>query len=249
MSKILKIVRKTENILTKDKAKTLTCVNAVGVVATAGISMRAGMNIQKKIDNGELTKADIFKNVAPMAASVLITEAAGIGSYKQSTKTIAELTLGLTSAKKEYEALEQKMKESLGDEKTKEIQKEAMKEVANSKETTQETAIVPDITGYFWWKDAFSGAYFYCRESDILNAWNKVSKRLYIGEKVYLSDFYYDIERKDQMYESYSMAKEFGWSGQDSLQRGCRIVLMGTDELPNGAPCRAMRYSDAPKVL
>ena len=248
MSKVLKTVRKVENIFTKDKAKTLTCVNAVGVVATAGISMRAGMNIQKKIDNGDLTKADIFKNVVPMAASVLITEAAGIGSYKQSTKTIAELTLGLTSAKKEYEALEQKMKESLGDEKTKEIQKEAMKEVANDKTTTNDS-VMPDITGYFWWKDVFSGAYFYCKESDILNAWTKAAKKLYVGEKVYLADFYYDLERRDQMYESYSMAKEFGWNGLDSLQRGCRIVLTGTEELPNGAPCRAIRYSDTPKVL
>lgn len=248
MSKFLKSVRRVENAVTKDKAKTLMYANAVGVIVTAGVSVKAGMNLQKKIDNGEFQKIDIFTNLAPVAATVVLTEMAGFGSLKESKKTIAELTLGLTSAKQEYEALERKMRESLGDDKANEITKEAMKDVTNEKATTN-NSIMPDITGEFWWKDTFSGAYFYCRESDILNAWTKVAKRLYIGEKVYLSDFYYDIERKDQMYDSYSMAKEFGWNGLDSLQRGCRIVLTGTEELPNGAPCRAIRYSDVPKVL
>ena len=115
-NKFLKLIRKTGNAVTKDKAKTLTCINAVGVVVTAGVSFKAGMNVQKKIDEGTLTKPDILKEIAPVVASVIITEVAGISSYKASAKTIADLTMGLTSAKKEYEALERKMKEQLGEE-------------------------------------------------------------------------------------------------------------------------------------
>ena len=244
--KLLKTIRKTEVALTKNKAKTYMGINAIGVIATAGVSFKSGMNIQKKIDDGTLEKKDILVEGVKVVGTVALTEFAGISSYRASAKTIAELTLGLTSAKKEYEALERKMRENLGEEKTDEIRKEAQKEVANEK-AQETTSRMPEITGNFWWKDTFTGAYFYCRERDILNAWNYVSKRLYIGEKVSVSDFYYNLEREDQMYESYSMAKQFGWDGENSMERNCRIVLTGTEELPNGVPCRAIRYSDVPK--
>lgn len=247
MSKLLKMVRKAELFLTKDKAKTFTCINAAGVVVTAGVSMRAGMNIQKKIDNGELTKPDILKEMAPVVGSVVLTELAGIGSYKASAKTIADLTLSLNSAKKEYEALEKKVRESVGDEKAEEIKKEALKDVANEK--TEELSSMPDITGYFWFKDMFSGAYFYTRESDLYKAWNRVSKLLYVGEVVHLNDFYYDLERRDEICESYRVLKEYGWDGQDNLQRGVYMSLEGSSELPNGAPCRCIRYSCQPEFM
>lgn len=247
MSKLLKMVRKTELFLTKDKAKTFTCINAAGVIVTAGVSMRAGMNIQKKIDNGELTKPDILKEMAPVVGSVVLTELAGIGSYKASAKTIADLTLSLNSAKKEYEALEKKVRESVGDEKAEEIKKEALKDVANEKPTTQ--CNVPDITGYFWFKDLFSGAYFYTKESSLYKAWNRVSKLLYVGETVTLEDFFYDLERTDQIYESYSAIKNYGWDGENNLQRGVYMSLEGTSEMPNGAPCRCIRYSCPPAIV
>ena len=245
-NKFLKFIRKTGKAVTKDKARTLTCINAAGVVVTAGVSFKAGMNVQKKIDNGTLTKPDILKEIAPVVASVVITEVAGISSYKASAKTIADLTMGLTSAKKEYEALERKMKEELGEEKAEEIKKEAAKEVADEK---LQQGVMPDITGYFWFKDEFTGAYFYTRESDILKAWNKVSKKLYIGDRVSINDFYYEIDRKDQMYESHSLTKQFGWDGENPMANKCYLNLNGTSEMPNGAPCRCFRYSDSPEAL
>lgn len=241
---LLKAARRAELALTKDKAKTLMAVNGLGVVLTAGVSFKSGMNIQKKIDAGELDKKDILKEIAKMGLAAGGTIAAGVTSYKISAKSIAELTLGLSTAKKEYEALERKMKESLGEEKADEIRKEAQKEIADEK--VQETSLMPDITGYFWWKDTFTGSYFYAKESDILRAWTRVSNSLYIGNWVNVDEFYSEIDCKDRMYESSSMAKEFGWNGNMGFDRNCRIILTGTDRLPNEAPCRAFYYSSTP---
>ena len=146
--KIANTFRKVKGLIFKDKAKTLTVVNFVGVLATAGTSFKAGMNIQKKVDDGTLTKADIFKECAPMVGSVVLTEFAGIRSYQTSAKSIADLTLGLNQVKKEYETIEKKMKESLGEEKTEEIKKEVAKEVA--KDAVEST---PDLTGYLWYME------------------------------------------------------------------------------------------------
>lgn len=245
MNKIVKMVRKAEVALTKNKAKTLTTVNCVGVIATAAVSMRAGMNIQKKIDDGTFTKPDILKEIAPVIGAVALTEIAGIRSYKTSAKSIADLTLGLNQVKREYDTLEKKVRESVGDEKADEIKKEALKEAAKEK-----ADISQDITGCFWYKDDFTGAYFYTTEKALYKAWNKVSKRLYVGEVATVNDFYYELERKDQLNESWSLTMHFGWDGSiDSYNRNCDICIMGADTMPNGVPCKKFGYTCKPAVF
>lgn len=242
-NKFLKLIRKTGKAVTKDKARTFTCINAAGVVVTAGVSFKAGMNVQKKIDDGTLTKPDILKEIAPVVASVVITEVAGISSYKASAKTIADLTMGLTSAKKEYEALENKIRESIGDEKANEIVKEANEKAGN--DIMKDKTLVPDVAGFNWFKDDFTGACFYTTEGNIWKAWNNVVGKVkgLNREKVAVYDFYYNIKRNASIGVNNTMISQFGWDGEDNddLYMG-DINLDGVAKLDDGTPCKRISY-------
>ena len=234
---IAKVFKKVKNAVCKDKAKTLTTVNCVGVIVTAGVSFKSGMNVQKKIDDGTLEKKDIVKELIPVIGTVALTEFAGIRSYKTSAKSIADLTLGLNQVKQEYATIEKKMRESLGDEKTEEIKKEAMKDIQDEK-----IAATPDATGYFWFRDDFTGACFYTRETDIWKAWSKTVVRVKSGEQVALTDFYFDIDRKDQCGTFNSMIKEFGWDGNNIADRHLTMSTEGVTMMDNGYPCKMLSY-------
>ena len=245
MNKVVKLFRKTTNLLTKDKAKTLTCANAVGVVVVAGVSFKSGMNVQKKIDNGELKKTDIIKNVAPVVAAVAVTEVAGIKSYTTSAKTIADLTIGLNSVRHEYDVLEKKIKESVGDEKAADIKKEADKEVA--KDSVENTF---ELTGYGWFKDEFTTAFFYTTEENLYFAWTKIVRRLVSGDKVTIHDYYWEIERKSCFNTESIMTKAFGWDGSGGVGSRTLVRIEGTDLLPDEkTPCRVIKYSNKPIIV
>lgn len=248
LDRYLKTARKLEVALSRNKAKTYACANAVGIAVTAGVSVRAGMKLQKKIDDGEFEKKDILKDLWPVGVSVGISEFLNFKSYDSSAKKIAQMALELNSWRSQYDILDKKIRESVGDEKADEIEKEAKKEQIEEK-TDENTTYRSDITGYWWFKDDFSGAYFYTKESCILKAWNKVSKRLYVGEKVSLNDFYYELERKDQVNASYMMTMHFGWDGENSLDRHTSVNPNGTGEMPDGSPCRIFRFTEKPHIL
>jgi len=235
---VSKMFRKVKNAVFKDKAKTLTTVNCVGVLVTAGVSFKSGMNVQKKIDDGTLEKKDVVKELLPVVGAVTLTEVAGIRSYKTSAKSIADLTLGLNQVKQEYATIEKKMRESLGDEKADEIKKEAMKDIANEK-----TADTPDLTGYFWYRDEFTGACFYTKESNIWKAWAEVVLRIKNGDQVALTDFYGKIADKDRFGTFNSTIKEFGWDGESIADRQVNLSTEGVTTLENGTPCRAISYT------
>lgn len=238
--KIPKTFKKVSKVFTKNKAKTLTTVNCFGVLVVAGTSFKAGMNIQKKVDDGTLTKTDILKETAPAVGAIILTEVAGIRSYKTSAKSIADLTMGFNQVKKEYETIEKKLRENVGDEKANEIRKEAMKDIQDEK-----VSVTPDATGYFWFRDEFTGACFYTREKDIWQAWSKTLVRIKSGEEVALTDFYYDIERKDQCGTYNSMIKEFGWDGEDIVDRRASLSTEGSTLMDNGYPCKRISYPTA----
>ena len=242
-NKLLSLVHKGLDLMPKNKAKTLACANAIGVVVTAGISFRTGMEVQKKIDNGELEKTDILKAAVKVGACVAVTEVAGIGSYRTSAKTIADLTMGLTSAKREYEALENKIRESVGDEKANEIVKEATEKAGN--DIMSDKSLVPDVAGFNWFKDDFTGACFYTTEGNIWKAWNKVVGKVkgLNREKVAVYDFYYNIKRNASIRVNNTMISQFGWDGEDKddLYMG-DINLDGVAMLDDGTPCRRIAY-------
>ena len=238
------IVKKFRNVLCKNKAKVLTCASAIGVVATAGVSVRAGMNIQKKIDEDGLTKTDILKELAPVAVTVAATEVSLIAGYKTSAKTIATQAVEIMASKKQYDALEKKLRESVGDEKAQEIIKENNDKELESKATAQSSK---SGSGYEWFRDEFSGAAFLTTENDIWKAWTRaVVKPLQSGDQVSLKDFYYDITRCDQTGTDNFMVKEFGWDGR--VLGDCNAMIDTNDiyRLHDGTPCRRIKYLCVP---
>lgn len=234
------VVKGLRQALFQNKAKVLTCASAVGVVVTAGVSVRAGMNIQKKIDEDDLKKTDILKELAPVAVAVAATEVSLIAGYTTSAKTIASQAVEIMASKKQYDALEKKLRESVGDEKVQEIIKEN-----NEKELENKVSTRPKSSGsgYEWFRDEFSGAAFLTTENDIWKAWTRaVVKPLQNSEQVSLKDFYYDITRCDQTGTDNFMVKEFGWDGR--VLGDCNAMIDTSDvyRLHDGTPCRRIKY-------
>lgn len=234
---VVKGLRKT---LFHNKAKVLTCASAVGVVITAGVSVRAGMNIQKKIDEDDLKKTDILKELAPVAVAVAATEVSLIAGYTTSAKTIASQAVEIMASKKQYDALEKKLRESVGDEKAQEIIKENNEKELEDKMKSYETKT--QGSGYEWYRDELSGTAFLTKECYIWEAWTRVVKRLQSGDQVSLKDFYYEITRIDSTGLDNFMVKEFGWDGRKLGESNVMIDTEGYYHLHDGTPCRRISY-------
>lgn len=244
------IVNKFRKVLCKNKAKVLTCASAIGVVATAGVSVRAGMNIQKKIDEDGLTKTDILKELAPVAVAVAATEVSLIAGYKTSAKTIATQAVEIMASKKQYDTLEKKLRESVGDEKAQEIIKENNDKELEDKIKSDESK--SHGSGYEWFRDEFSGAAFLTKESYIWEAWTRTIKKIQAGEQVSLLHFYYEISRCDSTGIDNYMVKEFGWDGRKIGESNAMIDTTGYYCLSDGTPCRKIHYvgsSSEPHML
>lgn len=228
--------------------KTLTCMSFIGTFATAGVSFRSGMKIQKKIDDGTFEKKDILKECWGMGVTTIATAASGLGAGIGYSKLLASASMEIDSLRRDFDAFKKQTKETVSDEMYKQIKKDAEKDVANQL-TSQEPT--PDANGYFWYKDDFTGACFYTKESYIWKAWNRVSNLVKNGnEQVVLTDFYSEIVRRSDTGLNNSMIKEFGWDGNDIYDCQLTLDTEGVTEMANGYPCKRIRYpSVKPHVL
>ncbi|MBO7452656.1 MAG: hypothetical protein J6U54_20195 [Clostridiales bacterium] len=248
MSKFMKELAKIESWLSKDRAKKYTAVNAIGVVVTAGVSFKAGRNVQKKIDDGTFEKADILKNGFAIALVVAITEFAGYKSYAINVEQIAKLTVATTAAYKERDAFKKKLEEVSGKEEVKKVEEKIAEEHVES----NPNPAWPDISGSCWWMDHYTKACFYTSEANLVKAWTKMSNRLVCGSSVSIGDYFDEIEYIDCFgIPSRELTDKFGWNGNyDTFNSRATIKTnYGADVMPNGTPCRVFEFMPNPESL
>lgn len=198
------------DFLKRNSSTILTCVGAVGVVATSVMAVKAtpkALNLIEaaKDEKGEeLTKWEIVKVAGPTYIPSAIMGAATIacifGSNIISKHQQAALMSAYALLDNSYKEYKKKVDELYGEEAGKQVRAEIAKD-----QYTGDAILLDDDTELFY--DFYSGSYFESTKEAVLKAEYETNRALYVNGAVSLNEFYefLGLDPKPE-YE------ELGWS-------------------------------------
>ena len=182
-----------KKFLRRNSSTILTCVGAVGVVATSVMAVKATPKALTLIDaateeKGEkLTKFEVVKVAGPAYIPAIITGAATIacimGSNVISRHQQASLMSAYALLDSQYKEYREKVDEIYGDEAGKKVRGEIVKD----KYTGDDLSLEDDKDLFY---DFFSGRYFKSTMEQVLRAEYEVNRALYVNYSVGVNEFY-----------------------------------------------------------
>lgn len=196
-------------LLKRNSPTILTCIGAVGVVATTVMAVKATPKAlaavaAKKEEKGEdLTRFETIVTVAPSYAPSIVTGAATIacifGANVLNKRSQASLISAYALLDKSYKDHKHKVKELFGDEGVFQVNE------AIAKDKYKETDIqVSDDKELFY--DLFSGRYFESTIEEVMRAEYNLNRKITIHSEAYLNDFYLELG-----LEPIESGWEYGW--------------------------------------
>ena len=197
--------------LKRNSSTILTCVGAIGVVATTVMAVKATPKAQavieaKKEEKGEdLTRLETIAAVAPAYAPSAITGVATIGCIFASNVLNKRQQASLMSAyaliDRSYKDYKKKVDELYGEEAGEQVREEI------AKDKYEEANIKKIEDGKELFYDFYSGRYFESTMADVVEAEYKLNQTFIARDYAYLNEFYelLGIEEIDSGYA-------LGWS-------------------------------------
>lgn len=239
------LVRKSEIFLKRNSSTILTCVGAVGVVATSVLAVKATpkaielLEDAKEEKGGELTKLEVMKVAAPVyipaalvgASTIACIFGANILNKRQQASLISAYAL-VDNSYKEYRS---KVEEIYGEEAEEHVRHEIIKD----KYTEQHKA---DEKQLFF--DSFSMRYFRSTIEEVLKAEHTFSKMLVNFGYANLNEFYdmLGLDHTDYGYElGWSTASDQAFYGYSWLDFEHEKVL-----LDDGLECTIISANQEP---
>lgn len=199
-----------KQFLRRNSSTILTCVGAVGVVATTVMAVKATPKALYLIDKAEeekgekLSKWETVKAAGPVYIPTVIMGAATIacifGSNVISKHQQASLMSAYALLDNSYKEYRNKVDEVYGEEAGEKVRAE----IAKDKYTGDEV-LLDNNTELFY--DFFSGTYFESTKEDVLRAEYMTNRALYVNGAVSLNE-YYEFLGLDPKPEY----EELGWS-------------------------------------
>lgn len=188
-----KFVLKTEGFLRKNSPTILTCVGAVGVVATAVMTAKATPKALALLENAEkekgeeLTKKEKFKLAAPVfipAVAVGGTTIACIfGSNMLSKKQQAAMVSAYAALGQTYKEHKDKIEELYGEGTNEQV----TKEIAQDKFTENPVETKDDETLFY---DEYSKRFFNSTLEKVQRAEYYLNRNLVMRDYAYLNEWY-----------------------------------------------------------
>lgn len=182
-----------KEFLRRNSSTILTCVGAVGVVATSVMAVKATPKALSLLEDAkeekgeELSKWEVVKVAGPSYIPAIITGAGTIacifGSNIISKHQQATLMSAYALLDNSYKEYKKKVDEVYGEEAGKTVRAE----IAKDKYTGDEV-VLDDGKELFY--DFFSGRYFEATKEDVLKAEYETNRKLYVEYSVGLNDFY-----------------------------------------------------------
>ena len=182
-----------KDFLRRNSSTILTCVGAVGVVATTVMAVKATPKALSLLEDAreekgeDLSKWEIVKVAGPSYIPTAITGVATIacifGSNVISKHQQASLMSAYALLDNSYKEYKKKVDEVYGEEAGKTVRAE----IAKDKYTGDEV-ILDDGKELFY--DFFSGRYFESTKEAVLKAEYETNRKLYVEYSVGLNDFY-----------------------------------------------------------
>lgn len=244
LSKVAKDVRTT---LVKNSPAILTGVGIAGFVGAAvsvGTSTPKAMRLieEKKEELGtdELTKVETIKTVwvcyIPAAVLTVLSIGCIFGAQSVNLKRNAAIATAYTLSETALKDYKQKVVETIGEKKERDIRDEVAKEKLK-KQPVSQSEVIPTGNGDSLCFEPLSGRYFRSDADKIRRALNNVNEMLLKDEYVSLNDFYDAIGLIDT-----KIGNELGWH----IQGGLIDIRFVSDLADNEEPCLVIDFLDAP---
>lgn len=199
-----------KEFLRRNSSTILTCVGAVGVVATSVMAVKATPKALTLIDRAEaekgeeLSKWEVVKVAGPSYIPAAITGVATIacifGSNVISKHQQATLMSAYALLDNSYKEYRKKVDEIYGEEAGKAVRAEIAKD-----KYTGDHVVLDDGKELFY--DFYSGRYFESTKEKVLRAEYETNRKLYVEYSVGLNDFYEFLG-----LEPLPEYEEMGWS-------------------------------------
>lgn len=204
---------KAELYLKKNAPTILTCVGAVGVVATTVAAVKATpkaidiLKREKEEKGEELTKLEVAKYAAPVYIPTMLLGAGTIacifGANMLNKQKQASLMSAYALLDRSYKDYRNKVEEMYGDGTNSEIRGELAKDKYDKDDIIDED----EDDGKILFYDEFSQRYYRATSETVLRAEYEINKQLSDYGSAYLND-YYDLLGIDRV----DYGDHLGWS-------------------------------------
>lgn len=224
-----KLVRQIILFLKRNSSTVLTCVGAVGVIATSVFAVKATPKARMLIDEAEevkgesLTKLEVVKVAGPAYAPAVITGTATIACIfganvlnKRSQAALASAYALLDNSYKEYK---KKVEELYGEEASAKVREE----LANDAFEEHPIEVSNDKQLFY---DMYSDRYFESTMQKVLEAQYNLNRSFATKGYAYLNEFYDYLE-----IEPIPSGYKLGWSKAQCLDMHCQSWIDFNNEL------------------
>lgn len=258
MKKVSDVLDTITSFGKENSAAILTGTAVVGLIVTSVSAYRAGLKAHdilhtyhedmKYVKKGDKeaskeVKIETMKKIVPIVAPPVImgvaTAACTIGSHSVSRRKIAALSAVYTLSEKTVTDLNEKMKEMLGEKKTKQIKDAILKDKLDADPVTEHTEIIETGLGNVLCKDDFSGRYFRSNADNINKAIHLLSARARTEVYVTVNDFYQEID-----LEPNGGGRDIGWLGEDTLDTGLLPIYFTALLTDRNEPCLCISFEN-----
>lgn len=252
---------KTKKAIDINSPMILTGLAVAGVFTTAYMSYKAGPKahdiLQKYHDDKAIinpddkeTKKAVLKETVKDLGPVIIppivmgiaTSACIIGGNKISSKRIAVLSAAYGLADSKLKDYQEKMLESLGEERTQKVKEAIAKDHLKKNQSKTNTPVIMTGDGNVLCMDSYSRRFFSSNAEKIGQVINKLSSDIISDMYISLNDFYDELG-----IDRTPMGDDFGWNIDDT-QRG-RLPIYYTAVLTDDQkPCLVVEYDISPRA-
>lgn len=248
------VSKKAMDYFDENSSKMLTGTAVAGSIMTGGLAFKSGLEMKEILDSRkeELKRVgddpkrrkeiniNTFKKsipkILPTLFSGIATAACIITSHSISSRKIAMVTAAYNISEKAVTDLNGKMKEVLGEKKTKEIRNSIIKDDIGQI-PKNETIIMG--SGDVWCKDKQTGRFFRSNAQKIGIAIAQLSADIQTDMWVSLNDLYDAIDSKE--LESIPLGDDLGWNVED-CEHGKLPISYSSILTEDGTPCLCLDY-------
>lgn len=241
-SNVLSTIRK---FVGNNSPAILSYLGITGVVATSILSVRAGMKVQRTMDdwivNEEETKVEKYKRLAKATWKVYIppvtmataTIACIFLANKESQKRYLALSAAYLLSDESFRSYREKVKDVVGIDKEEEVHEKVVKEQMEKSDTSQ---VIITGKGDHLCYDTLTGRYFKSNIEDVRKAVNEINANVINNVYASQNDFYSLIGLPPTGY-----GEEVGWRTDNLMD-----VQFTSHLSEDGQPCLALNYTVAP---
>jgi hypothetical protein len=247
MRKMNGLLNKSRVFVKRNSATILTCVGAVGVIATTVTAVKATpkamllLEKAKEEKGEELTKVETVKIAAPVYIPTVVlgvsTLACIFGANILSKKGQASLMSAYALADTSYKDYRKKVDELYGKEAGAQVRAELAKDAYNEKPIQVED-------GKRLYYDIYSMQYFESTPFEVQKAEYELNKSLMIDDAAYVNDWYQHLG-VDLLEHGY----DFGWSTGSNMDNYWQTWIDFNHEkvvMDDGLECIVISFAQEP---